>query len=45
MWARGAYRIVVGRREGRSSLGRARRRWEDNLKMNLEEVRWGHGLD
>jgi hypothetical protein len=30
---RGAYRILVGRPEGRRPLGRSRRRWEDNIKM------------
>jgi hypothetical protein len=38
---RGAYRILVGRPEGRRSLGRPRRRWEDNIKMDLQEVGWG----
>jgi hypothetical protein len=37
---RGAYRILVGRPEGRRPLGRPRRRWEDNIKMNLQEVGW-----
>jgi hypothetical protein len=37
---RGAYRILVGRPEGRRPLGRPRRRWEDNIKMHLE-VGWG----
>jgi hypothetical protein len=36
---RGAYRILVGRPEGRRSLGKPRRRWEDNIKMDLQEVR------
>jgi hypothetical protein len=40
-----AYKILVGRPEGRRSLDRSRRRWEDNIKMDLQEVRWGHGLD
>jgi hypothetical protein len=35
-----AYRILVGRPEGRRSLGRPRRRWEDNIKMDLQEVGW-----
>jgi hypothetical protein len=35
---RGAYRILVGRPEGRRPLGRPRRRWEDNIKMDLQEV-------
>jgi hypothetical protein len=38
---RGAYRVLVGRPEGRRPLGRPRRRWEDNIKMDLQEVRWG----
>jgi hypothetical protein len=38
---RGAYRILVGRHEGRRPLGRPRRRWEDNIKMDLQEVGWG----
>jgi hypothetical protein len=38
---RGAYRILVGRPEGRRPLGRPRRRWEDNIKMDLQEVVWG----
>jgi hypothetical protein len=43
---RGAYRALVGKPEGRRPLGRPRRRWEDNIKMDLREVEWrGHGLD
>jgi hypothetical protein len=38
---RGAYRALVGKPEGRSPLGRPRRRWEDNIKMDLREVGWG----
>jgi hypothetical protein len=38
---RGAYRILVGRPEGRRPLGRLRRRWEDHIKMDLQEVGWG----
>jgi hypothetical protein len=38
---RGAYRILVGRPEGRRPLGRPRRRWEDNIKTDLQEVGWG----
>jgi hypothetical protein len=41
---RGAYRILVGRPEGRRPLGRPRRRWE-NIKMNFQEVDAEHGLD
>jgi hypothetical protein len=43
---RGAYRVLVGRLEGRRPLGRPRRRWEDNIKMDLQEVGIGwRGLD
>jgi hypothetical protein len=38
---RGAYRILVGRPEGRRPLGRPRRGWEDNIKMNLQGMGWG----
>jgi hypothetical protein len=38
---RGAYRILVGRPEGRRPLGRPRPRREDNIKMDLGEVGWG----
>jgi hypothetical protein len=37
---RGAYRILVGRPE-RRPFGRPRRRWEDNIKMDRQEVGWG----
>jgi hypothetical protein len=35
---RGAYRILVGRPEGTRVLGRPRHRWEDNIKMDLQEM-------
>jgi hypothetical protein len=38
---RGAYNILVGRPEWRRPLGRPRRRWEDNIKMDLREIRFG----
>jgi hypothetical protein len=38
---RGAYKVLVGKPEGRKSLGRPRRRWEDNIKTDLREVGWG----
>jgi hypothetical protein len=38
---RGAYNVLVGRPEGRRPLGRPRRRWEDNIKMNLREMGLG----
>jgi hypothetical protein len=41
---RGMYRVLVGKPEGKRSLGRPRRRWEDNIKMDLQEVGCG-GMD
>jgi hypothetical protein len=38
---RNAYRLLVGKPEGRRPLGRPRRRWLDNVRMNLVEVGWG----
>jgi hypothetical protein len=38
---RGAYNNLVGRPEGKCPLGRPRRRWEDNIKMNLREIGFG----
>jgi hypothetical protein len=38
---RNAYRLLVWKPEGRTSLGRPRRRWLDNVRMDLVEVRWG----
>jgi hypothetical protein len=35
---RGVYRVLVGRPEGKRPLGRLRRRWEDNIKMDLAEM-------
>jgi hypothetical protein len=35
---RGAYRILVGRPEGKRTVGRPRRRWEDNIKTCLREI-------
>ena len=36
--SRNAYRVLVGKPEGKRPLGRTRRRWEDNIKMDLREV-------
>jgi hypothetical protein len=41
---RGVYRIFVRKPEGKRSLGRPRRRWEDNIRMDLKEVGCG-GMD
>ena len=38
---RGAYRLLVGNPEGKRPLGRPRQRWEDNIKMDLQEVDGG----
>jgi hypothetical protein len=38
---RNAYRLLVGKPEGKRPLGRPRRKWVDNIRMNLGEVGWG----
>jgi hypothetical protein len=38
------YMLLVGKPEGKRALGRPRRRWMDNIKMNLREIGWD-GLD
>jgi hypothetical protein len=38
---RSAYRILVGKPEGKRPLGRFRCRWEDNIRMDLREIGWG----
>ena len=38
---RGAYRVLVGKPEGKRALGRPRRRWVDNIRMDLQEVGYG----
>jgi len=40
---RGVHRVLVGKPEGKRPLGRPRYRWEDNIKMDLQEVGGGHG--
>ena len=44
VWGRrgGAYRVLVGKLEGKRPLGRPRRRWVDNIKMDLQEVGCGY---
>ena len=39
---RGVYRVLVGKPEGRRPLGIPRRRWVDNIRMDLQEVRCGY---
>jgi len=41
---RGVYRVLVGKPEGKKPLGRPRRRWDDNIKVDLQEVGCG-GMD
>jgi hypothetical protein len=41
---RNAYRILVGMLEGKRPLGRSRRRWVDNIKMDFREIEWD-GMD
>jgi len=41
---RGVFRVLVGKPEGKEPLGRPRSRWEDNIKMDLQEVGSG-GMD
>jgi len=41
---RGVYRVLVGKPEEKRPFGRPRRRWEDNIKMDLQEVGFG-GMD
>ena len=42
--SKGVYRVLVGKSEGKRPLGRPRLRWEDNIKMDLQEVGCG-GMD
>ena len=39
---RGVYRVLLGKPEGRRPMGRPRRRWEDNIRMDLREVGCGY---
>jgi hypothetical protein len=41
---RNAYRILMGKPEGKTQLGRPSRRWVDNVKINLREIGWD-GMD
>jgi hypothetical protein len=40
---RGAYRVLVGKPEGKRPLGKSRHNWEVNIKIDLREVGWGRG--
>jgi hypothetical protein len=41
---RGVYRVLIGKPEGKTLLGRPRRRWEDNVKIDLQEVGCGEWI-
>jgi hypothetical protein len=46
MWERRcAYRVLVWKTRGKRPLGIPRHTWEDNIKTDLQEVGWGHGVD
>jgi hypothetical protein len=42
---RNVYRLLVGKPDGKRPLGRQRRRWVDNIKIDLVEIEWGEYLD
>jgi hypothetical protein len=41
---RGAYKVSVGKSERKRQFGRPEHRWNDNVKMDQQEMGWGHGL-
>ena len=42
---RGVYRVLVGKPVGKTPLERSRHRWEDNIKVDFQEGKWGNRLD
>jgi hypothetical protein len=40
-----AWWVLVGKPEGKRPIGKSRHIWENNIKMDIQEVGWGHGLD
>ena len=43
---RGIYKVLVRKPEGKRPVGRPRHRWEDNIKLDHQEIGlWGYGLD
>jgi hypothetical protein len=42
---KGVWKVLVGKREENKPLGRPKRRWEDNIKMDLQKIRIALGLD
>ena len=43
--SRGVYGVLVEKPKGKRPLGRPRHRWEDNIKIDIQEVDWRYGLD
>jgi hypothetical protein len=43
--SKGTYRASVGRFDGKRQLKIPKRRWEDKVETDLQEMGWGHGLD
>jgi hypothetical protein len=44
-WERRVYKVLVGKPKGRTLLGRPRRRWEDGIRVDLQEVGRGEGVE
>jgi hypothetical protein len=42
---RAPYMVLVGKPAGKRSFSRHRYRWEDNIKMHLDKIQWGYGMD
>jgi hypothetical protein len=42
---RDAYKVLVGKPEGKRPLERPGQRWDNNIKISLQEIGWEHGLD
>jgi hypothetical protein len=40
-WERNVYRVLMAKPEGKTLLGRPRRRWEDGIRMDLRKIGWG----
>ena len=45
VWGRDANRVLMGKPEGNRPLRRTTSRWQDNVKMDIQEVGWENGLD
>jgi hypothetical protein len=42
---RGAYRVSAGKPDGKRPLGRSKRKWQDNIKIDLQKIMWRRGMD